>query len=262
VRRSCLRTRIALRATPLRECLFAFAALVCLNVAASNAADRERVLGWIAPSGEPGGFQVFLGERSHDYTEVIDLGFVPPDADGVTRTTLNLDSALGYFVAMTAYNDVGESDYSNELFVPASACEPLACDDDDPCTADDCGEAGCVHAVLPDGTACDADGGVCASGLCAWVDCFDDAECSNGNLCDGSERCIDYVCTSSKAPLCPEPTQCQTGGCSTESGCWIAALPDGTGCDDGLGKTRNDRCEAGVCVGTERQRRRGRHRVR
>ncbi len=254
MRRSCLRIRIALPATPLRRCLFAFAALVCLDVAASNAADRERVLQWIAPTGEPVGYQVFLGDRSRDYTEEIDLGFVPPDTDGITRTTLILDSALGYFVAMTAYNDLGESDYSNELFVPASACDPQACDDDDPCTADDCAETGCVHAVLADGTACDANGGVCASGLCGWVDCFDDIECSNEDVCDGSERCIDNMCVSSEAPACPEPTQCQTAGCSADSGCWIEALPDGTGCDDGLRKTFDDRCEAGVCVGTKKWR--------
>jgi len=88
---------------------------------------------------------------SSAYDQNLDLGFVFPDEDGVTRETIVLDAATGYYLAMTAYNEAGQSEISNEIFVAASACDPLACDDGNPCTADDCSEAGCTHVTLPDG---------------------------------------------------------------------------------------------------------------
>lgn len=101
------------------------------------AQDREHVFAWMAPSGPVDAFTIYLGQSSGTYTQTVPLAFVPPDADGATRSAVTLDSALGYFATMTATNQSGESPHSNEIFIAPSACDPAACDDGDPCTADD-----------------------------------------------------------------------------------------------------------------------------
>lgn len=148
--------------------LLALAGVWFLSSHGAVAATRDRVLEWRPPSGNVSGYHVHLGRLSRSYDQIIDLGTVRADADGIGRSTLRLDAARRYYIAVTAYNAGGESRYSNEILVPASLCDPGLCDDGSECTADDCTANGCVHKVLPDDTVCDAGGrdGVCRVGIC------------------------------------------------------------------------------------------------
>lgn len=135
-----------------------FVLAIVLSVAAGDAvaADREYVLRFLPPEdAQVDGFQVHLAPAGSPFGEPRDVGFVAPDAEGIARTTLRLDSTITYQVGMTAYNAAGESDLSNLLVVGALACDPGLCEDGNACTADACKLAGCSHAALVDGTACD-----------------------------------------------------------------------------------------------------------
>ena len=78
------------------------------------AQDRERVLEWIAPSSIVDSYAVYLGQTSRNYNEMLDLGPVPAEGDGVTRTTLILDSNVDYHVAVTASNEASRLRIRNE----------------------------------------------------------------------------------------------------------------------------------------------------
>jgi hypothetical protein len=236
------------RASAFRIVAGLVASALWLTASSAAAIEREHVLRFISPEGAIEGFRVFLGPESGVYTDDLDLGFVPTDADGITRASLLLDAGLGYYVAMTAYDGSAESDYSNEIFVPPSSCDPSACDDGDPCTADDCATGACTHTPVGDGTVCGSDFEVCLGGSCSLVDCFSDADCSNGDACDGTEGCYDYFCE-----MCDEPTQCTESICDPLAGCQSMPLPNGTPCDDGLADTLDDACAAGACIGSAAQ---------
>jgi hypothetical protein len=241
------------RASAFRIVAGLVASALWLTASSAAAIEREHVLRFISPEGAIEGFRVFLGPESGVYTDDLDLGLVPTDADGITRASLLLDAGLGYYVAMTAYDGSAESDYSNEIFVPPSSCDPSACDDGDPCTADDCATGACTHTPVGDGTVCGSDFEVCLGGSCSLVDCFSDADCSNGDACDGTEGCYDYFCEMGSELACVAPTQCSEASCSANTGCWVQDLPDGTPCDDGLADTLDDACAAGVCIGSAAQ---------
>ena len=175
--RRCPRTSRQLNS---RLLLALFTIVIWITGAPALAQDRERVLEWMAPAGAVDGYTVYLGQTSRNYNEMLDLSFVPAGGDGVTRTTLILDSNLDYYVAITARNAAGESDYSNEILIPASVCDPAGCDDADPCTADDCDASGCINTVVPDGTSCGAGGEVCQAGVCQVAPV---ASCETGGNC-------------------------------------------------------------------------------
>src|SRR5688500_3062404 len=66
-----------------------------------------------------------------------------------------------------------------------SLADTSVCDDDDPCTADDCFDGMCTHEPEADGTACttaSGDGGSCQSGECVSA-CTADRECDDRNAC-------------------------------------------------------------------------------
>ncbi len=134
----------------------------------ASAATRDQVLEWLPPSGSVSGYRVHLGLASASYGQVIDLGAVPTDQDGVGRSTLTLDATRDYFISLSAYNSAGSSPLSNEIRVPASQCDVSACSDGSDCTADNCTASGCTHASLPNGTLCSigASPGMCVVGAC------------------------------------------------------------------------------------------------
>ncbi len=126
-------------------------AIVCCLVLAANASaqTREHTLRWVQSEGpEPSGYLTYLGAEPGVYSEVLDLGPVDPDPDGTRRATLILDAYTTYYIAISAYNDLGESPLSDEVFSPSDACLSLLCDDGNPCTADDCIADGCIHTPL------------------------------------------------------------------------------------------------------------------
>lgn len=183
-----------------------------LLAARASAETRDRVLEWRPPSGPVSGYLVHLGNAPSTYGQVIDLGAVPTDSDGVGRSTLTLDATREYFVAMSAYNDAGDSPLSNEIKVGASQCNVSACDDGLTCTADDCTLLACTHKALPDGTLCNsaaAPNGMCQAGSCRlppsepsppaverWVNADVDLVYAKGNSCGGDYQSLAYRCAA------------------------------------------------------------------
>ncbi len=127
----------------------------------------------------------------------------------------------------------------------------LDCDDGEDCTSDSCvAFMGCAYLHLTDGTACE-DGDACtATGACAGgacepglpVLCPDDgpctegvcdpatgacsvaprpagAPCSDGDLCNGEERCSGGVCTAGADLDCDDGDPCTADGCDPVLGC-------------------------------------------
>jgi hypothetical protein len=210
--------------------------------------------------GEVGGYLVYASDVDSGDEQTIDLGFVAPEPDGVARATVVLDDARTYRVQMAAYNDATLSPRSNELVIEATAlgCDAQACDDGDPCTVDWCEATGCASAPAQDGTSCD-DGYAdtvddqCVQGVCEGMllDCRADAECDDGDVCNGFETCGGAAgCLEGEPLFCGETTSCRAPGCSPTGGCFTDLLPDGTACDDPTSGTWAGVCVAGSCEAT------------
>lgn len=102
------------------------------------------------------------------------------------------------------------------------------CDDDNPCTEDDCSGAQCTHAPVTNGTSC-GDGLVCKGGSCVGEDV---QQCDNGACCvDGVFRPASYVCEVAA---------------DSELGC-----PWGTDAGDDVGERTRDRLCSGSSSGCD-----------
>lgn len=128
-----------------------------------------------------------------------------------------------------------------------AACTPAACDDQNPCTLDACGPAGCSHAPVRDGNACPSD----------------------GVFCNGSEVCLGGVCTAQGDPC---PGRCQEtlqlcGACAARSDCpadsataWGVCGAFTDTCDEGGEEARTVTtwsCTSAQCVSSTQPERRG-----
>src|SRR6185295_6984737 len=90
--------------------------------------------------------------------------------------------------------------------------------------------------------------------------CLTDAQCADGDLCDGIERCVGGTCMPPVGALvCDDGDSCTDDACDPGAGCTHAdvACPgtcgpgdDGLRCSDGTACTVGDTCVAGVCSGT------------
>ena len=225
--------------------------LSLLLLAGPAEAQRQATLRWIAPTDQPvDGYVVYLGQSSRSYQDVIDVGFLAPDASGVATTTIQgLQSGVDYYAAVTAYNGAGESSYSNEILL-AAGCAPGLCDDGDPCTLDQCDSLGCSYSLAPDGSPCDDGlsgtvGDACAGGICQGFlpQCQVDSDCDDGDACNGLETCQNYSCLAGVPLSCGPATACTTPFCDAASGCQLAPVNDGLSCAGGSGM-----CIAGSCL--------------
>jgi len=101
--------------------------------------------------------------------------------------------------------------------------EPLNCDDDNPCTIDNCTPAsGCSNDAVADGAACpDAD------------------------LCNGDESCQSGICRAGSALDCDDHNPCTQDACSATIGCENLPLEDGISCGGGV--CGPSTCRAGAC---------------
>jgi hypothetical protein len=94
----------------------------------------------------------------------------------------------------------------------------------------------------------------------AQTSCLTDAQCADGDLCNGIERCVVGTCQPPVGPLaCDDGDPCTNDGCDPGAGCTHAdvACPsacgpgdDGLRCSDGTACTVGDTCAGGVCSGT------------
>ena len=89
--------------------------------------------------------------------------------------------------------------------------------------------------------------GSCNDGECTYTS--RDIECPNCSVIGGlpnCDACSDVVCNTPPSPqVCYQPSGvCSEGSCDYD-------YADETSCDDGDACTENDRCETGICAGTE-----------
>ncbi len=115
----------------------------------------------------------------------------------------------------------GSGDMADSTGAPSCTIETAAedCNDDDPCTFDQCDSSGeCLIEPWPDGTACDADDGTagsCQAGACV-VECTRADECDDDNACT-VDSCDSRVGACVNDPLdgVDAPVDVQTpGDCS------------------------------------------------
>jgi hypothetical protein len=236
-------------------CLAALGLLVTLaDPGPALSADREHLLEWLVPP-EPdvAGYKVYLwfvGDPTS--AEAIDLGPHEPDGSGLASFPLGgLDPTASYEVAMTAYSLAAESELSNVITL-AAICSHAGCDDGNPCTLNVCEPGGCSSTPLPDGSDCSLDGaaGSCSAGLCQPPPgCTSDTQCSDGDPCNGEERCAAGTCTPGDPLVCSSFDSCSVASCAAGVGCVEEPEPDGGVCDDGDPHSAGDRCVGGRCIG-------------
>ena len=116
-----------------------------------------------------------------------------------------------------------------DLVVCTAANAAVKCDDDNPCTTDECIAGDCEHSAVNGG------------------------ECDDGNANTIDDTCVNGVCIGGTAE-CTKDSDCDDGNDCTDDVCDIdkCFYPATVGpCDDGNKYTVNDKCIGGKCVGEE-----------
>lgn len=119
------------------------------------------------------------------------------------------------------------------------------CDDGVECTEDVCDDGVCVHLLRH--ARCEQ---LCSATGCVARHCDGDEDCTDGDACNGIERCEAGApgsgCVSSGEILnCDDGVPCTADGCSATTGC-VHARNDGL-CEDGIDCTF-DTCSMQGCV--------------
>jgi len=142
----------------------------------------------------------------------------------------------------------------NGTCVKAPANELAPCDDGLFCTENDA----CMSGVCTGGTAkyCQPPDachiGACdeASDQCTSMPGNDGAQCDDMDACTLAGSCLNGQCTKGPPVDCSVfDGPCAVGTCIAGQGCIPMPVNDGTGCNDGLFCTVNDKCTAGMCKG-------------
>ncbi|MCA9671645.1 MAG: hypothetical protein KC503_38870 [Myxococcales bacterium] len=86
------------------------------------------------------------------------------------------------------------------------------------------------------------------------VSCSANADCDDGKLCNGAEKCTQGQCVPGEAVACTSDDPCTESRCDESKGgkCVATARPDGEACDDQKFCTVGETCQAGACVGAPR----------
>jgi hypothetical protein len=133
-----------------------------------------------------------------------------------------------------------------------------SCNDGNACTQTDaCQDGVCVGGNPVVCTASDSchEVGTCdpKTGQCSNPVKPNGTSCSDNNACTDTDTCQEGVCTSGTSVTCNSPGPCQVEGsgvCNEAKGqCEYTTQGDGSPCEDGNLCTRDDTCQAGVCVG-------------
>ena len=118
----------------------------------------------------------------------------------------------------------------------AGQCDPTACDDQDPCTADTCGPDGaCQHQPTPNSCAIE---GVCYGA-------GDTATVNACKVCDPAQSTTSWSDLS-----CDDGNPCTADSCDANAGCQ-STPDDSLSCDDGRACSSDDHCSGGQCVTDE-----------
>ena len=146
---------------------------------------------------------------------------------------------------------------TNDSCLPGSGClhTPVTtsafCDDGDNCTiVDKCIGTTCKGSAkdCTDTDACTSD--ACDPTLPSATNCTHlkfDGPCNDGDNCTSNDLCASGKCAGTKAD-CNDGNPCTNDLCDSIKGCQHIPLAGGTKCDDGLGCTQNDYCDAGKCT--------------
>ena len=142
----------------------------------------------------------------------------------------------------TAWSPVANGTACNDAnaCTQTDACQAGVCTGSNPvvCAVDQCHTAG----------TCNTSTGVCS----APPSKADGTACNDGNACTQTDTCQAGVCTGSNPIVCAAD-QCHTvGTCNTGTGVCSApsSKADGTACNDGNACTQTDKCQVGVCTGS------------
>ena len=155
----------------------------------------------------------------------------------------------------------------------AGSCVPsmvLDCDDANPCTVDACAGDACSHVAIANGatvscddgdscTTADACNGAVCQGTPGGCQCQKDADCQSfedGNLCNGTLRCMENGCVTDPGTVVSctaSGNPCTANACAPLLGvCQEQAVPvdaTPTACDDGNACTVGDACgNGGTCL--------------
>jgi slime mold repeat-containing protein len=79
--------------------------------------------------------------------------------------------------------------------------------------------------------------------------CVVDADCSDDNVCTGTETCVDSACQPGTPLTCDDGNDCTDDLCDAQTGCYT--LDNVDPCDDGDLCTLTDACQDGACVGAD-----------
>lgn len=129
---------------------------------------------------------------------------------------------------------------------PPDKCPPGHCPD----TAEDCTEnlcnpsdGSCSTSNLGEGTPCSQPGGRVCDGQGGCVGCNVNADCDDGNMCNGDEVCrlSDHTCHGGSVPFCDDFNECTVNGCDPATGCFYVNEQNGVACSAGT-------CQGGACV--------------
>lgn len=157
------------------------------------------------------------------------------------------------------YNDEGNSDTCSFTVTVVGD----SCDDQDPCTIDNCDDGECVHEaiVCDDQNLCTTDS--CVNGICVFepVVCDDENSCTRDTCDDGECIFTDIICNDQSlcttdacvegqcvfTPItCNDQNACTTDDCNPQTGCTTTPVV----CNDGDPCTTDD-CNAQTgCVAT------------
>lgn len=151
----------------------------------------------------------------------------------------------------------------------------VSCDDNKPCTQDDCSPmTGCSHLYImgpcQDGDFC-TEGDYCAAGACIkgqLISCDDNNDCTNDS-CDPTKGCVhsNNSMSCEDGIACTMGDKCDGGSCKggpvvncddgnpcTDDECAFTTcvtIPNQKLCDDGEACTNNDKCSNGYCIGAQ-----------
>ena len=130
----------------------------------------------------------------------------------------------------------------------ATAKNGAACDDGEPCTAQD----SCLGATCQGSAADCSDNNPCTDDFCVQgqgcVHSGNNAPCdADGSVCTAMDTCSGSACVPGAAITCDDGSPCTTDQCDALAGCTTA--PVNGDCDDQSPCTAQDKCVAGVCAG-------------
>ncbi|RJO69017.1 MAG: M6 family metalloprotease domain-containing protein [Myxococcales bacterium] len=155
--------------------------------------------------------------------------------DNVLGCNAAYDSVEGtYDLPAGRYYGIADAWNSEEtafLFTFSNICDSISCDDENPCTVDDCNRQ---------------------TGECEYDTTTRNGEsCEDGVFCTIDDECLNGDCVGGRANNCTDALvepQCQTAWCDLqEDECVVEAAREELSCEDGLHCTVDDACHQGVC---------------